>query len=274
MPAIAKGTTYQRAGKFFARVTIGGPGKRPEFHLPTVTTLEAARERTAVLAGLAALLRTKASAEQVKSVLERAATANGRGVQAVRDAADAIASGRVKLPDGGAVTVARLAEQLRSGEFVRRFPKYTIVDDHEVLARHVLPVIGSKFVAEVTLSDCDEVMAALPLSKTRSDGTRGVASTLAHHTRRSVAIAMDRFFALSVDPLRIRAYSPIPAGFIPYKILGIGAARFSVFGHDVTLDELALLSGTSAQSILTRMNSGMTADVAAFPRGGGGQHGD
>lgn len=268
MPAIAKGTTYQRAGKWFARVTIG-PGKRPEFYLPTATTEEAARERTAVLAGLAALLRPKASAEQVKALLERAATANGRGVQAVRAAAEAIASGKAKLPDDGDVTVARLAEQLRSGDFTRRFPQYTTVAaDHETLALHVLPVIGSKLVAEVTLADCDEVMATLPCSKVRSDGSRGLASTLAHHTRRNVAIAMDRFFALSVDPLRIRAYSPIPAGFIPYKILGIGAARFTVFGHDVTLDELALVSGTSAQTILARMNSGMPADAAAFQRVG------
>ena len=272
MPAIAKGTTYQRAGKFFARITVG-PGQRPEFHLPTVATLEAARERTAVLAGLAAMLRPKASAEQVKAVLERAAPANSRGVQTVRDAAEAIASGKVKFPDDGAVTVARLAEQLRSGDFTRRFPQHTVADDHGALELYVLPVIGSKLVAEVTLADCDEVMAALPRSKVRSDGSRGLASTLAHHTRRNVAIAMDRFFALSVDPLQIRAYSPIPAGFIPYKILGIGAARFTVFGHDVTLDELALVSGTSTQTILARMGSGMPADAAAFQRVGGERQG-
>lgn len=206
MAAVAKGTTYSRAGKLFARVTIG-PGKRPEFHLPTVATLEAARERTAVLAGLAALLRPKASAEQVKAVLERAALAKGRGVQAVRDAAEAIASGKVTLPEDGPVTVAKLAEQWWRGDLAKRYPdqikvKRTSDDDRRLFARHILPHIGALAVSDVTLADCERCMVALP-------------PDLARNTRRTVAIALSRLFSLSVYPLKLRAASPLPRGFLP-----------------------------------------------------------
>jgi integrase len=66
----------------------------------------------------------------------------------------------------------------------------------------VYPRIGHVHVRELTLDDCELVMRTLPVK-------------LAANTRRNVALTLTCLVKLAVHPLRLRASTPIPAGFLP-----------------------------------------------------------
>src|SRR5437764_525021 len=75
-------------------------------------------------------------------------------------------------------------------------------DDAERLATYVYPHIGDAPIADVTLDQCEFVMANLP-------------EKLATATRRQVAQTMRRVLTLAVYPGRHRSESPVPKGWLP-----------------------------------------------------------
>jgi integrase len=69
-------------------------------------------------------------------------------------------------------------------------------------------VIGATRVRDLTLADCERVMASL-------SGKRPTQRKLSPLTRRTIALTLNRLINIAVYPLKIRASSPIPKGFVP-----------------------------------------------------------
>lgn len=107
---------------------------------------------------------------------------------------------------GPAVTFAELGEQWTDGKIADAHPdhvkrKATASKDAERLA--VLnKSIGKVPVRDFTLADAELAMRALP-------------KALASATRRQYAQIIARLMALAVYPLKLRASSPLPRGFLP-----------------------------------------------------------
>ena len=107
----------------------------------------------------------------------------------------------------GRTTFKAFGEQWTTGALHRKWPdhvkvKKTAKQDGQRLVLHVYPHIGNLPVADVTLDDCEDVMAHLP-------------AELSSATRRHVAQLMHRILAMAVYPARLRASSPLPRGFMP-----------------------------------------------------------
>lgn len=132
----------------------------------------------------------------------------GRPWDAVVAAVDALCGGDTETIGGPVVPT--LAEHLRAwidGELAKKHPHHIKVKESARADRgradvYIIPHIGDRLLSEVSLDDCDIVMANIP--EERSDATR-----------RHVAQVLRRALALAVYPCRYRADNPIPKGWLP-----------------------------------------------------------
>lgn len=126
---------------------------------------------------------------------------------------------------GTALSFADLGKQWTEGKIADAYPdhvkrKATAGKDAERLA--VLnKTIGKVSIASFTLADAELAMRALP---------RGLASA----TRRQYAQIIARLMALAVYPLKLRASSPLPRGFLP-KVTRNKATAWLYPADDATL---------------------------------------
>ena len=112
------------------------------------------------------------------------------------------------------VTIATLSALWFRGDLAVRYPdhvrvKKTAVEDarrFQFLNAIRLAdgsTFGSRRVVDVTLDDCEDLMAALP------------ETAEARSTRRNYALLVRRLLVIAVYPLRIRESLPIPTGWLP-----------------------------------------------------------
>jgi hypothetical protein len=188
MPRQPTGNVYESYGRWYARVTIG-PDQRPSFALPTCTTEDQARERLALLAGLATKLRgiEHVTPEVLRGLLERAAARDGKALDAVLRAADALCRGEAvpkkrAAPTQAGVTFAELARRWTSGKLASEYPdrvkrKRRVEADVSYLKNYIIPVLGDVLVPSFTLDHAEAVMRSLP-------------ATLEPVTRRQIGLAI------------------------------------------------------------------------------------
>ena len=214
----ATGTLRTLADGHAARITIKGRNRK-DFVLTTCATEEEADERTKALANMAARLRRAGEKpEEIAKTLAMAATARGgRPWDAVLAAVDHICAGQtrdkraVKIP-----TVKELAADWTAGRLHLRFPDHvgkkkpgSVTRDEMVANKYVLPHVGDLAVSDVTLTDCELVMANVP-------------ATLSPSSRRHVAQFLCKLLSYAVYPCRYMQVSPVPRGWLPK--LGKGKA--------------------------------------------------
>lgn len=92
MPRKPTGNVYDKAGRWFARVSLG-PKLRPSIALPSCTTEAEALARLPLLSELAAKLRTAGHEESARAILERAAASEGKALAGVVRIVDALCKG-------------------------------------------------------------------------------------------------------------------------------------------------------------------------------------
>ena len=92
MPRKPSGNVQQRSGNWHARVSLG-PKLRPSIALPTCTTEAEALARLRLLSELAAKLRAAGHEQRARSILERAATREGKALADVVRLVDALCKG-------------------------------------------------------------------------------------------------------------------------------------------------------------------------------------
>jgi integrase len=207
----ASGGVFEQRGRFFLRVTIGAK-KRQAVSVPWCSSREEALERAHAVQALVDRLREAGHEETIPKVIEAAASPEASKLAAVRRAVEGLVAGRLvptspKASKDGPLTFRAFGERWTSGELAREFPdhvrkKRSADDDAGRLSKHVYPLIGDRALARVTLDDALEVLRRLP-------------STLEPASRRHVAQALSRLFALAVYPCRLLATSPLPRGFLP-----------------------------------------------------------
>ncbi len=192
-----------------------GAGQHHRFSI-RLTTEAAAQVRASKMAALARSLVRAGKTVEVATIVRKAGaqTTEAAFSEVERYARDLCALGAVpaKVAAAQTMTFRRLGEQWTSGKLHQRWPdqiplKRTSEDDAGRLEMHIYPAIGDKFVDQVTLDDCEEIMRRIPESAARS--------------RRHIAGTIARIFRMAVYPLRLIESSPIPQGFLPK----IGARR-------------------------------------------------
>ena len=192
------------------RLALGPPVGRRTFVLASSITGEAeAEQRRAVLADLAARLRTAGRLVLALPLLERLASREGpRDVAACTAAIETLIRGEASPLPPKVPTFGELAGQWTENQLSERFPDHIPKRDHKIdsyrLEKHVLPVIRDVPMADglFTLDHAQAVLSALP-------------SDLSGATRKHVAHVVHRLVKLAVFPLRLLSADPIPAGWMP-----------------------------------------------------------
>ncbi len=242
----ASGGVFEQRGRFFLRVTVGA-GKRQAVAVPWCTSREVALERAHAVQALVDRLREASHEELVPKVVAAAGDEDPATLGALSRAVDGLLGGSLVLasPKGeGAVTFRSFGQQWTSGELAQRFPdhvrrKRSAHDDKGRLEKHVYPLIGDRALDSLTLDDALEVLRRLP-------------SELEAASRRHVAQAISRIFALAVYPCRLLASSPLPRGFLPK--VGRKKAKSALYP-----DEEARLLGCELVPLAHRMLYGFLA---------------
>lgn len=197
------------SGGHEARIRIIGKVRRG-FEITGVAGKDAARERCTAMAQIATRLRAAGHADKAEKILKAAAKAKpGAPWQAVVEGVDLICGGRATNAGPSPITMKELGEDWRSGKLHQRYPDHvgpkkprSVTRDEGIARLYVDTKIGDHAVADVTLEDCEHVMAELP-------------PHLSSSSRRSVAVYIRRVLQLAVYPLRLRAANPIPKGWLP-----------------------------------------------------------
>ena len=183
MPRKPTGNSFESRGKRYARIRFRGD--RPAFLLPTCVTEEAADERAALLAELAAKLSAAehVHADVARGLLERAAQRDGKALAAVREAVEKLCRGEVRpiaaaSPRGP--TIEELGRRWTSGELASEYPDHVRVkesadDDACRLALYVYPVVGPVPVVGVHIDDGDPFVTAASQRFGRNRGVVQVA---------------------------------------------------------------------------------------------------
>lgn len=200
------------ANGFEARIRIADDGARKGFFLTAIAKSDepAAKERTRAMAEMAVRLRRAGHGARVVDLLTLAAKARaGRPWEAVLSAVDIVCGGQVTAAGPAPTTVAKLGEDWRDGTLHRRHPDHvkakkpsSIRRDGSIASVYIDPVVGTLAIVDVTLEDCERVMADIPEGKATA-------------TRRQVAQYLRRLLQMAVYPLRLRADNPIPKGWLP-----------------------------------------------------------
>jgi integrase len=203
------GGAYASRGKFYARPMVGGA--RKIVALPAVATIEAARERAALIATAVADLEKHKHTGRIDVLAAELGAALAEEVPLVLSVIARVCSGEVKevgqLPAAGVPTISEMNEAWVSGDLHRRFPDYVKLkrssrDDGWRFNRHIKPHVGAIKVDEFTRDHAKFVMAELP-------------ENLEPITRRHVAQQLNRLLTMAVWPLEIIPHNPIPRGFLP-----------------------------------------------------------
>lgn len=238
-------------GRFEARIRIDDQGNRKGFALVTIPRGDeaSAKERTRAMAELALRLRRAGYTGKVIETMKMAAKARaGKYWAAIVSGVQILCDGHASdAADGPApLTVRELGRQWREGELHRRFPDHVPVKkpssvrrDGMVARPYVDPEIGDTLVADLTLDDCERVMASLPEGRSSS-------------SRRHVAGYMRRLLVFAVYPLRLRTDNPIPKGWLP-KIRDGKAKELLLPAED------RALLGCTETPLLRRLSCGVCA---------------
>ena len=209
MPRKPTGNVYDKAGRRFARVSLG-PKLRPSIALPTCATEAEAVARLPLLSELATKLRASGHVDRARAILERAASREGKALADVVRIVDALCKGDLapaRREIANAATVKAIGERWTSGELAREYPDHVRVKssaEHDVgrLERYVYPIAQDIPIADFTLDDAEVVMRSIPAERSPA-------------TRRHVAQILHRLLSIAVFPLRLRASNPLPRGFLP-----------------------------------------------------------
>ncbi len=204
MPRAATGTVYERNGRWYVRVSLGG--KRPAYDLGTIDEA-AAKKRGAIVAALARTLAKSGQAEIAPAILRKAAAATEKELATLTKMVN---GGRlVKQGSTEGLTIRELGKLYTSGELAKRYPRHratkvkkTIGDDERQLRLYVYPIVGDIEVARFTRDHADQVLAALP-------------DHLGDSSARHVALALTKVLKLAAEPMRLIGVSPIPHGWVP-----------------------------------------------------------
>jgi hypothetical protein len=203
-----------------ARVTIRGRLRR-QFVLFAGLTKPEAKARTRALAEMAAQLRRAGlSDEKIENQIEAAALARTeKQWEAAMEAVRLARSGGGESARAEAIPAFKdFADEWTSGKLHKKHPDHVRLKDSENdVSRFKLYIneyLGGRRLDQITLSECDRVMANLP------DG-------LSASSRRQVAQTIGRLMKLAVYPGRHIAASPIPRGWLPRP--GKTKARGAVF---------------------------------------------
>ena len=253
MPRKPTGNVYDKAGRWFARVSLG-PKLRPSIALPSCTTEAEALARLPLLSELAAKLRTAGHEERARAILERAAASEGKALAGVVRIVDALCKGDlapVRREVVNATTIKAIGDRWTSGELAREHPdhvrlKKSADDDAERLALHIYPVVGDVPIGDFTIDNAEAVMRAIPEGRAKA-------------TRRHVAQLLHRLLGIAVFPLRLRASNPLPKGFLP----NVGPAKAKAWIYP---DEDRKLLASPAVPLAWRVFYGFLAREA--PRSG------
>ncbi len=214
MPKPATGTLRSTAEGWSALVTVEGD-KRRAFDLKHFGPRqeEAARERCAAMANMAARLRRSGHGAKIGDVMKMAADARpGPPWEAVVEAVETIVGGRARELGSQAPTFEAFAKDWTSGKLHELHPDHVKSKDSgrdaEILRLYINDVIGGLPIDAVTLEHAERVMVGI---------SRKVAPSrkLAPATRRHVAQVLRRVLSLAVYPGRHRADNPIPRGWVP-----------------------------------------------------------
>jgi integrase len=231
-------------GRFAARIRIDDAGTRRSFPLVGVAQGDeaAARTRCEAMAEMAERVRAAGFDDKLVDLLKMAARARaGRPWEAILSATEKLctAHGLRRVETGAVVTTVKaLGAQWQSNELHERHPDSVKKKKHawrdEILARkYVDPVIGHLNIAEVTLADCDEVMAhiaarheaherakATERARKRKEAglpaaPRAKITEPSPATRRHVAQYVRRLLEMAVHPCGLRDANPIPRLWLP-----------------------------------------------------------
>ncbi len=210
------GTVMWRSGRAAVKLSLGVLGRRT-LALPTCKTPEEAERRCSVLAELAGKLNAAGQMEVGFAVLERAASAEGRDLDAAVKLVDALVKGDAVVRPHGSMTFRQLGEKWTSGELAKLFPdhikaKGTSNTDVSRLKTYVYPFTQEVPVERFSLAHAQEVMRRIPPD--RSPGTR-----------RHVALLMHRMCAMAVFPMQLIQTNPLPPGFLP----SVGAQKAKAY---------------------------------------------
>lgn len=214
MPAPPTGSIYEKRGRWYAKITIG-PKQRRNVALPACTDAPAADARRVILADLAVKLRSAGVAlETAVKLLTEAGARTGKALEQLLATAGRLCRGELapkapaKVKATGS-TFADVGRRWTSGELTIEFPDHATKKrgwdrDRQRMERYVYPLVGDVAIADFTLDHAEAVMRSLPPERVKTAATR-----------RQIAQLLHRVLALAVFPLRLRASSPIPRGFMP-----------------------------------------------------------
>ena len=195
-------------GGFSARITIRGRLRR-WFILTTCSTELEAIERKAAMAAAAARLRHAGlTAPEIEKAMKKAATArHGHQWKVVLEGIDLLCAGGTEEARARVIpTFEEFAGEWTTGKLHKkhhdRVGAKDSDDDKSRLTRYVNPHLGRFRLDQITLADCDHVLANLP-------------DELAPTTRRHVAQVIGRVLKLAVYPGCYLAVSPVPRGWLP-----------------------------------------------------------
>ena len=214
------GTLIRTAkGEYLAQFSIGA-GQRKGALLTACKGEEAAKRRKAAIAQLVANLREAGHIAVIANTIRDGARLDAEGFRKLQKLVGRIVAGKEPGLAGGprarreGMTVSELAKLWTSGELAEQYPdhvrvKKTSGDDARIftwLSKVRMPdgsTFGDRVVAEMTLDDCDHVMAALP--KTAESPA----------ARRHYAQSLRKLLTYAVYPLRLLPTLPIPKGWLP-----------------------------------------------------------
>lgn len=209
------GTGELRRGRtgFVWRARFGDVGRKA-FPLRTGLTREQAEARRLVLAEIKeSLTQAGVALDLMERYLTQAADATDATLQLVLQVVGEQCEGKlVERPKGSrGPTFREVAKRWTSGDLHERFPDHVREKDSERDAQRLdlimataigSTVFGDLPVERIELKHCDAVMAGLP-------------KTLTSSTRRQYGQVVSMVLSLSVQPLRFRESSPIPAKWLP-----------------------------------------------------------
>jgi hypothetical protein len=117
------GSVYWRGGRAFMRLSLGRMGRRT-IALPSAATEAQAVARAAVVAKLARRLLAAGQIELGLPLLERAASRDGKALEAVVAAVETLCKGEARARPSGSVTIEDLGKRWTSGELARDYPDH------------------------------------------------------------------------------------------------------------------------------------------------------
>jgi len=201
------GSVRWRNGRAEARLSLGEAGRRT-IALPTCRTEKEAEARRVLLAELGAKLVTAGKVILGFPLLERAGARDGKALEDVKAAIDALCRGEARQRPSGEISFKEFAEQhWLSGELAKQHPDRVrtikaFASYRAKLEKYVYPHVGSIPLSRFTLDHADHVMSSLP-------------ANLEAGTRRSIAKVLHRALSLAAYPAKIIAVNPLPRGWLP-----------------------------------------------------------